>query len=428
MLTNPLIEQYTDLQLSTATVKGHGNVTPGDSFIIKLMQLLFSYAIEVRASDLHIEPTQEGAHVRYRIDGVLQEMLQLSVEVREPLIRAIKTKAALTLDAVGRSKPQDGRLDVQLDSKILDVRLSSFPTIFGDTLAMRFFDHTSSRLQLAQLGISPSIWKSFQQTIRRSNGLLLVTGPTNSGKTTTLYAVLEQLRSPHVKIVTLEDPVEYQMDGINQGQINPQVGLTFASGLRAILRQDANIILLGEIRDRETVEIAIRAALTGHLVLSSLHTKHACGAVIRLLDMGVEPHLIISAIIGVLAMRLVRLVCPACAVSDPLGAQTVARLVAEGFAKNLSQVLSSPTVTLRKGKGCAACNGTGYKNRTAVFEFLTLSGDLKYIILEKSLQQLYAGALKSGMVTMLEDGLEKACQGLTTVEEVLRVAGDTTND
>ncbi len=427
-MTQPssLLERYTDLQLSLTDRRGGASVSTGDPFVVQLIQLLFTYGLQIQASDIHIEPISTGARIRYRIDGVLHEMLQISDQVRDPLIRAIKTKAGLLSDPVGRSKPQDGHMDFQIDGKILDLRLSSFPTLFGDVLALRIFDHDTPRLKLEQLGISPGLWKPLDQAIHHRNGLLLVTGPTNSGKTTTLYAILEQLRSPHVKMVTLEDPVEYQMEGVNQGQINPQVGLTFASGLRAILRQDANIILVGEIRDKETTEIAIRAALTGHLVLSSLHTNHACGTISRLLDMEVEPPLIISAVIGILAMRLVRLVCRECAIPDSVGSEIAVRLMAQAVAHPASaSVRASSGGTYQRGKGCHACGGTGYRGRTAVFEFLRLSDELKQIILERSSGRLYQTAVSSGMTTMLLDGLEKCSQGLTTVEEVLRVVGDT---
>ena len=393
-----------------------------DPFIVKLTQLLFAHGIELRASDIHLEPTPSGARVRYRIDGILQEMLQLSEEISEPLARSIKVKANMVTEATSRSKPQDGRIAFEADGRKLDLRLSSFPTIFGDVLAVRILDRSAPQLALEQLGCPPGVLKKFERLIHRPSGLVLVTGPANSGKTTTLYAALDKLRSPHIKIVTLEDPVEYQMEGIDQAQVNPTVGLTFASGLRAILRQDANIILLGEIRDRETAEIAIRAALTGHLVFSTLHTRHACGAVIRLMDMGIEPHLIVASVNGIVAQRLVRLNCPSCKTQDSAAPKAFTRLWTQETG---SEPSGFDMAGFRKGTGCADCAHTGYQNRAGIFELLVLSEEPKRLIIDRASERLYKAAVASGMRTMLLDGLEKASQGLTTVEEVLRVTGET---
>jgi len=392
-----------------------------DPFIVKLVQLLLSHGIGVRASDIHIEPTSVGARIRYRVDGILHEMLQLPPEIYDPLVRSIKIKANMATDIVGRSKPQDGRIDFESNGRQLDLRLSSFPTLFGDVLAIRILDRSSPRLALEQLGFPRHSLKEFEGLLRRPNGLILVTGPANSGKTTTLYAALDKLRSPHIKVVTLEDPVEYQMEGIDQAQINPVIGLTFASGLRAILRQDANIILVGEIRDKETAEIAIRAALTGHLVFSTLHTRHSCGAVTRLIDMEIEPHLIVASVSGIVAQRLVRLLCPDCKVPDPTPANTFVRLWTQEIAA------APPDLSLAafcKGTGCPSCNVTGYQGRTGIFELLILTDALKQLILGHDTDRLYKTVVGSGMRTMLLDGLDKARQGLTTVEEVLRVTGE----
>jgi len=420
-----LQEQFDELRVS-AGVTGKGRVrSTDDPFILQLIHLLVIYGVQAGASDIHISPTRTGGHVRYRIDGILHDLLQLSDEIRDPLIRAIKTKANLATDAVGRSKPQDGRIDFGVDGKKLDLRLSSFPTLFGDVIAVRILDRSASRLSLEDLGFPPTILQQFHQIIHRPNGLLLVVGPTNSGKTTTLYAALEKIRSPQIKIVTLEDPVEYQMEGVEQAQINPQVGLTFASGLRAIMRQDANVILVGEIRDKETVDIAVRAALTGHLVFSTLHTRHACGAVTRLLDMEIEPHLITASLTGVLAMRLVRLVCQRCQTPDPTAEKTFARLLAEAGhpAVSLGDAASSGPRFVR-GTGCLDCNHTGYHRRTGLFELLVLNDALRQYIVDGSSVGLYGAAVTSGMRTMLTDGLEKAARGLTTIAEVLRVLGE----
>jgi len=419
-----LKERYNDLQVDQGPARARAAVgAQDDPFILKLIQLVLSYGVEIKASDVHIEPTAAGARIRYRIDGILHEMLQVPPETRDALARAIKVKANMVNEAVGRSKPQDGRIDFEASGRKVDLRLSSFPTIFGDVLAVRIFDGSAALMELGQIGFEPAMLKNFERLIRRPNGLLLVTGPAGSGKTTTLYAALNKLQSPHVKIVTLEDPVEYQVDGIDQAQINPAIGLTFASGLRAILRQDTNVILVGEIRDTETAEIVISAALTGHLVLSTIHTRHALGVVARFMDMGVEPHLIVAALNGVVAQRLVRLVCPQCKSHEPLAEKTFTRLWTKetGIApsgEHLSQ--------LCVGKGCPACNLTGYRGRTGIFELLVPDSALNALIIERASGQLYKQAVASGTFrTMLLSGLEKAAAGLTTVHEVLRVIGET---
>lgn len=418
-MSKTLRELYEDLQFA------HGRTSAGgaaESFTMQLTELLFSYGVQVRASDIHIEPTAPGARVRYRIDGLLHELLALPPEVRDPLTRAVKLKANMATDSVGRSKPQDGRIDYVTSGRTLDLRLSSFPTIFGDVLAIRILDRAAPRLSLEQLGFSKDTFQAFWHVIQRPNGLFLVTGPGNSGKTTTLYGALEKLRSPHLKIVTLEDPVEYQLEGVDQAQINPAVGVTFATGLRAILRQDANVILVGEIRDGETAEIAIRASLTGHLVFSTLHTRHSCGAVVRLMDMGVEPHLIVASTSGILAQRLVRVLCPSCKAPDPLAVEAVRRLWTQE-----TTAVSPPNpedIQACKSGGCPACSGTGYRGRTGIFEVLILNDELKRLIVGRDPARLYRVALASGMRTMLLDGLHKVAHGVTTLEEVLRVTGE----
>jgi type II secretory ATPase GspE/PulE/Tfp pilus assembly ATPase PilB-like protein len=277
-------------------------------------------------------------------------------------------------------------------------------------------------LKLEELGLGPELLRSLEQLLRRPNGLVLVSGPANSGKTTTLYGALERLVSPHIKIMTLEDPVEYQMEHISQAQINPSSGLTFASGLRGILRQDANVILVGEIRDKETAEISTRAALTGHLVFSTLHTRHSCGAVVRLTDMGIEPHLIVASTNGILAQRLVRRVCAACTASDDMAIKTFTRLWAHETGARPPDVDPGG---FQRGRGCEACTGTGYQRRTGLFELLILTDPLKRLILDRAADSLYRAAVGEGMRSMLLDGLTKAASGSTTVEEVIRVTGET---
>ncbi|MBI3996893.1 MAG: type II/IV secretion system protein [Candidatus Omnitrophica bacterium] len=422
-----LKELFDELRVSSGITSREGVRSMEDPFILKLFHLLVSYGVRAGASDLHIEPTVSYGRIRYRIDGLLHELLQVPAEIRDPLLRAIKTKANLATDVVGRSKPQDGRINFETEGKSLDLRLSSFPTLHGDVLAIRILHRSAPLLKLEQIGFPPDIMQQFNQIIHRPNGFVLVTGPAGSGKTTTLYATLEKLRSPHVKVVTLEDPVEYQLEGIDQAQLNPQLGFTFATGLRAILRQDANIILVGEIRDKETVDIAIRAALTGHIVFSTLHTRHACGAVTRLVDMGVEPHLIAASLSGVLAMRLVRVICRHCRISDPQAQKTIERMMKDngGAALTLTGLTLPPTPTFSRGKGCPECHTTGYRGRSGLFEFFLPKDELREAMLDRAAAtQLYRMAVQGGMRTMLRDGIEKVAQGLTTVEEVLRVLGE----
>ncbi|MBI4342399.1 MAG: type II/IV secretion system protein [Candidatus Omnitrophica bacterium] len=415
-----LKELYDDLRVTQAPRAGAA-ATTDDPFIIKLAQLILAYGIQIKASDIHIEPAPIGARIRYRIDGMLHEMLDLPQETRDHLLRSIKVKAGMATDAVGRSKPQDGRIDFDVNGRKIDLRLSSFPTLFGDVLVFRILDRSAPLLALDQLGLPPDFLKDFERLVRRPNGMIVVTGPAGSGKTTLLYAALNKVRSPSIKIITLEDPVEYQVDGIDQGQINPAVGLTFASGLRAILRQDANIIMVGEIRDKETAEIAVRAALTGHLVLSTMHTRNAYGAATRLIEMGIEPHLIVSSITGVVAQRLVRLLCPQCKTPDPVTTQAFAAL----WAKEAGSLPPPASLNaIRKGVGCPACNRTGFQGRMGIFELLLLTDDLRQQIIERASGQSSSRPGGFGFRTMRLNGLEKVAQGLTTIEEVLRVTGE----
>jgi type II secretory ATPase GspE/PulE/Tfp pilus assembly ATPase PilB-like protein len=419
-----LSELYDELRVSVGAERlraaTSGN-SSDDPFILKLAQLVLSYGLQIKASDIHIEPTGVGARVRYRIDGMLHEMLKLPVESRDALIRSIKIKANLVNEALGRSKPQDGRIDLEANERKIDLRLSSFPTLYGDVLALRVFDRSAPLLTLEQVGFPPSLLKAFEQLIRRPNGMLLVTGPAGSGKTSTLYAVLNKIRSPHIKIVTLEDPVEYQVEGVDQAQMNAAIGLTFASGLRAILRQDANVILVGEIRDKETADIAIRAALTGHMVLSTIHTRNALGAAARLVDMGIEPHLIVSSVNGVMAQRLVRVLCAKCKTPDAIAQRAFVSLWTRetGAAPSAEMNLSG----LSKAVGCPACSRTGYQGRVGIFELLALNDELKQLILDRATSQQFAKTGSRAMRTMMVHGLERAAQGITTVDEVLRVTG-----
>ena len=418
-----LKELVDDLRMSHAPRAG-AVPTAEDPYIIKLAQLLLAYGIEVKASDIHIEPGPIGARVRYRIDGMLHEMLEVPQETRDHLIRSIKVKAGLATDAVGRSKPQDGRIDMQVNGHSVDMRLSSFPTLFGDVLAFRILDRSAPLLAMEQLGLPSAALQEFEWLIARPNGMILVTGPAGSGKTTLLYAALHRVCAASVKLITLEDPVEYQMDGVDQGQINPAVGLTFASGLRAILRQDANVIMVGEIRDKETADIVVRAALTGHLVFSTMHTRDAFGAATRLIEMGIEPHLIVSSIIGIVAQRLVRVLCPACKKPDPISAEAFTGLWAKEAGAAPPPV--APNAICRSA-GCALCSHTGFSGRIGIYELLLLTPERRQQILARAEGRIIERP-KGDFRTMYLDGLEKVAQGVTTIGEVLRVTGGETDE
>ena len=434
-----LKEKFDDL-LFTRGVQG---LSQEGSLVIKAVDLVIFQALEERASDIHVEPMKEGLRIRYRIDGILYEVLRITKNVL-PIIPRIKIMAELDPD-VGRSHtPQDGRFSLQAGSREVDVRVSTFPTILGEKIAMRLLEKEATFLKLEQLGFSPAVQQRYESMTQRPNGMIFVTGPTNSGKTSTLYATLASLNAPQKNIITLEDPVEYQIKGISQGQVNPKVGLTFAAGLRSILRQDPNIIMVGEIRDVETAEIAIRASLTGHLVFSTLHTNDAVGAAVRLLDMGIEPFLIASSMIGVVAQRLVRKICPSCRFADKPLAQMAETLQTPEEAQEKRpdefyivgeekeapkpkprQVEESET-TFYKGKGCKACYQIGYHGRIGIFELLEVTEEIGHLILKKSpTSALRAVALRCGMKTMRDDGFEKVKAGITTVEEVLRVTRET---
>jgi len=379
-----------------------------DAPIVKLVSLIIMQAVKDKASDVHIEPAEDKVLVRYRIDGILHEVQQIPKHLQSALASRVKVMARM--DIAETRNPQDGRIQLKMENKDLDLRVSSFPTINGENLVLRILDKSSVLMGLAELGFAGKDLKNFDKLIRRPNGIILVTGPTGSGKTTTLYAALSTINSIEKNIITIEDPVEYEIPLIRQTQVNPKAGLTFANGLRSILRQDPDIIMVGEIRDKETAEIAIQASLTGHLVFSTLHTNDAPGALTRLIDMGIEPFLIASSITGILAQRLVRVICPKCKEKYTPSDEVIHDL---GLKEK---------VELYRGKGCMHCKETGFSGRVGIFELLLMNETIKNMVTAKaSSGDIKKNALASGMTTLYEDGIEKIKNGVTTAEEMLRV-------
>jgi general secretion pathway protein E len=376
--------------------------------IIKLVNLIISKAVEERASDIHIEPFENDLKIRYRIDGILHDVESPPKRLQSAVISRVKIMAKLNI--AERRLPQDGRIRLRVSGKEIDLRVSTIPTLYGESVVMRILDRSSAIIGLDKLGFPHEALKGYEELINRPYGILLVTGPTGSGKTTTLYASLNKINSSEKKIITIEDPIEYQLDGINQIQVKPKIGLTFANGLRHIVRQDPDIIMVGEIRDLETADIAIHSALTGHLVFSTLHTNDAPGAVTRLLDMGIESFLVSSSLIGVLAQRLVRIICPDC------------KAPVKPSEEFLEEIGAEKGVFIYHGTGCEECRYTGYKGRTGIFELMVLTEDIRRLILEKtSANIIKQKAVSLGMQTLRENGWQKVREGITTMEEVLRV-------
>jgi general secretion pathway protein E len=379
--------------------------------VIKLVNLIINRAVEIGASDIHVEPFEGDLKIRYRVDGVLQDVESPPKKLQSSVISRIKIMSKLNI--AERRLPQDGRIRFKSMGKNIDMRVSTLPTIYGESIVMRILDRGGVVLELEKLGFPSKELKEFENLISKPYGMLLVTGPTGSGKTTTLYTALHKINSPDIKIITIEDPVEYQMYGINQLHVKPQIGLTFANGLRSIVRQDPDVIMVGEIRDPETADIAIQSALTGHMVFSTVHTNDAAGAITRLQDMGVESFLISSAILGVLAQRLVRVICKNCKTPVRLERSAMDELgVKEGLG----------SFTVYEGKGCDECSNTGYKGRIGIFELLVINDDIRRLILQKtSANIIKEKARELGMITLREDGWAKVKQGITTISEVLRV-------
>jgi general secretion pathway protein E len=401
--------------------------------VIKMVNLIMQRAIETRASDIHIEPFEQSLKVRLRVDGVLKDIDAPSVKSTAAVISRIKIMAKLNI--AERRLPQDGRIKVQMLGKELDLRVSTIPTMYGESVVIRLLDKETTVLDFAALGFSGRHLQQFIEVLSQPHGIILITGPTGSGKSTTMYAALKQLNTSERKIITVEDPVEYQMDGVNQIQAKPQIGLTFASALRSIVRQDPDVIMIGEMRDLETARIAVQSALTGHLVLSTLHTNDAAGGVTRLLDMGLEEYLLTSTVNGILAQRLVRKLCPACKqrytppqdIIDGMKLRRFAPGIAKDgvYAASQSGAGAAGDIVLYKPVGCSSCGGLGYRGRLAIIEFLQMTDPLRKLIMAHeeagAIQRL---AIEEGMTTMYENGLVKALQGVTTIEEVLRVTSE----
>lgn len=391
--------------------------------IAKIVATVLEFAVKARASDVHIEPLESHTRVRYRIDGILQEKLVLPRKVHEAVVSRIKILAELKIDE--RRLPQDGRFSFRAEDQEVDLRVSSLPTVDGEKIVMRLLRKTTNVPSLGELGLRGMALKIIEESIKVPHGIVLITGPTGSGKTTTLYSVLHILNTSRVNIVTLEDPVEYQIDGVNQVQINVKAGLTFATGLRSFLRQDPNVIMVGEIRDNETADLAIQASLTGHLVFSTLHTNSSSGALPRLLDMKAEPFLLASSMTCVVAQRVLRKVCDNCIekYAPPTQAlEEIKKVLGPLYDAYVSQLGGSP-VMLSRGRKCEKCGDTGYRGRIAIFEVLKVTEKVGKLILERAPAiQIEQAAVADGMVLMEQDGYLKVLDGMTTLEEVMRVA------
>jgi type IV pilus assembly protein PilB len=380
--------------------------------VVKLVNLILAEAVKKGASDIHAEPYEKTFRVRFRIDGVLYEVMAPPLSLKNAIISRLKIMA--DLDISERRLPQDGRMKIRYKGREVDFRVSTLPTLFGEKIVMRLLDKSNLKLDMSMLGFAPQALADFEAAIRAPYGMILVTGPTGSGKTTTLYSALDRLNQPETNIMTAEDPVEFNIKGINQVQIRENIGLTFAAALRSFLRQDPDVIMVGEIRDFETAEIAVKAALTGHLVLSTLHTNDAPSAITRLLNMGIEPFLVASSAILILAQRLLRRICAHCKAELVVPAEA---LIDVGLTPE-----QAVSLACYKGNGCEVCSGTGYKGRIAIYEVMTVSPDLRDIVLRGgSALEIKRGAIQDGMRTLRMSGLEKLKEGITTIEEVLRV-------
>ena len=413
-----LIQEMTDTQIDfTATDSVGGGSVSGvaesDAPIVRLANLIVEEAVQLRASDIHIEPFEERVRVRYRVDGILIERDTIPKRLQGSILSRFKILSRL--DIAERRRTQDGRIKLSLGEKELDLRVSVVPTNHGQSVVMRILDKDNIRVSLSQLGFAESDFKKFQSLIKRPNGIILVTGPTGSGKTTSLYAALNDLNTPTRKIITAEDPVEYYLPGINQVEIRHSIGLDFARVIRAMLRQAPNIILVGEMRDLETAQMGIQASLTGHLVFSTLHTNDAPGAITRLVDMGVPPYLVASSVIGIMAQRLVRTICKKC--RKPY-VPTELEIQESGMTPEMVA-----DATFMRGTGCGSCNKSGYRGRMAVFELMMMTPKIREMTFQQATTvEIRKAAKAEGMATLYMDGIRKVRHGLTTIEEVLRIA------
>lgn len=412
---NRIYEEFEPLsgQLDARTVN-LGEETADEAPVVRLVNSVFIQAIEQNASDIHIEPQESRVRIRYRIDGMLREVMMLPKDICSAVISRIKIMS--DIDIAEKRIPQDGRIRLRYGVREIDLRVSTLPTVYGEKIVTRLLDKQSmASYTIEQIGSGWASFNRFISILKNASGMILITGPAGSGKTTTLYATLNEINTFEKNIITIEDPVEYMLEGVNQIQVNTKAGMTFAKGLRAILRQDPDVIMVGEIRDGETAEIAVRAANTGHLVLSTLHTNDAAGAITRLVDMGIEPFLVASSVLVALAQRLPRLVCPQCRVLYELAPDAPERIF-------IGVDVDKP-VTLYKGSGCENCGNTGYKGRLAIHEVLPITAGIRQLIVRNaSTDEIKKRATTEGMINLKMDGIQKALNGLTTIEEVIRVA------
>ncbi len=407
---SPQIEQGDDVFVSGFEDDEELKDLASEAPIIRLVNHLFARAMDLNASDIHFEPNENHLDVRCRVDGIMTRIERLPIKIHTAVASRLKLMARL--DIGEKRLPQDGRIDSRIGNKQLDMRVSTLPGVHGESVVLRILDRSDTAVSLQQLGMPEEILGKYQQLITQPHGMILITGPTGSGKTTTLYATLEKINSEKQKIITVEDPVEYQLEGITQIQANSSIGLSFAAGLRSIVRQDPDVLMVGEIRDHETAEIAIESALTGHLVFSTLHTNDAAGAVTRMQDMGVEGYLISSSVLAIQAQRLVRRVCVDCKVEQPLTADEA----------NVLDIDAKDYPVLARGKGCERCGGSGYRGRIGLYELLVMSDAIRHhVATGADANVIREQAIKEGMKTLRQDALEKLAAGLTTPEEVVRV-------
>ncbi|WP_066637682.1 GspE/PulE family protein [Desulfolucanica intricata] len=391
-------------------IKKPGFNNLNNSSVVDILEFILYQAVNNLASDIHIEPQEDHVRIRQRVDGMLRIMATFPLDIKLSL--AARVKILAQLDIAEKRLPQDGRIKIKVDNQSIDLRVSTIPTIFGEKCVIRLLNKDNRITDLERLGFSKDNLAKFSKILKKPHGMVLLTGPTGSGKTTTLYAALKELSSPEKNVVSIEDPVEFTLPGVNQIQINPRAGLTFANGLRSILRQDPDIIMVGEIRDRETAEIAVQAATTGHLVLTTLHTGDAAGAIIRLIDMGIEPFMVASSVLGVVAQRLVRVLCPVCRIKDELTDE-----------EKTFWGISNQSETLYRESGCEYCDYTGFRGRISISEVLPISRNMRKIINYKPAEdEITLQALKEGLIPLTKDGVHKALQGITSIKEIMRVS------